>query len=155
LKANTLEDELLSLKAMYGLASVPKLAGEIEILSSQEPYGSAAGNSSAPASGSSNATYVQYNTPSEVVRLYTDGRKEISKLSPGDNGFLVGKFGSEVVETELPNLLLSPVMKKPAAARKKPAASAPTAANKKKKRKRKKKKKNKKKKKKQSSFQAH
>lgn len=122
----TLDDDLTSLRALYGLGPPKAEVGHIEVLSSQEQNSSAAGPSLV-SSSSTQAEFVQYETPTEVVRLYQGGEKIVSKLSQGDNGFAVAKFGSEVVQTELPNLLLLPLMKKPAAAMKRPAA-APAAA---------------------------
>jgi len=118
----TLDDDLSSLRALYGLGPPKAVVGHIEVLSSQEQSSSAAGPSLV-CSSSTEAEFVQYQTPTEVVRLYQGGEKIVSKLSQGDNGFAVAKFGSEVVQTELPNLLLLPLMKKPAAAMKRPAAA--------------------------------
>ena len=123
----TVEDELASLRALYGLAGPPSASAEIEILSSQEPSCSAAGASAVSGSSSNKVQFVQYETPEEVVRLYPCGKKVASKLRSGPNGFAVASFDEDVVQTEFPNLLLLPVMRKPAAAMKKPSAA--NAAN--------------------------
>ena len=55
-------------------------------------------------------------------RQYVDGRRSSAPLLAGPDGFATATFGSEVVVTEVPNLLLA-VKKKPAAALKKPASA--------------------------------
>ena len=110
-----LEDQLNELRASYGLAIQPSKV-VVEILSSQEEV---------PSEPVAPAGYIQYMTPTEMIRLHKDGRKEVGKLVPGKNGFAVAVFGQESVATEVPSLLVTlPVMKKPAVAHKAPAAKA-------------------------------
>ena len=106
----SLEDELQELRASYGLTSQPSktvmAVSCMEIQSSQEEV------ASQPAAS---ADFIQYMTPTGMIRLHKDGSKEVGTLVPGKSGFAVAVFGKETVETEVPNLLVTlPVMKKPA-----------------------------------------
>jgi hypothetical protein len=116
-------DELDALRKLYGLPVCGK-AAVTEILSSQEDSASAAVSGVGPAD--TGCTFVQYSTPTGMVRLYNTGLKVEGKMVPGPSGFAIAKFGDEVVQTEVPNLLLTlPVTKKPAMkVYKKPACAA-------------------------------
>ena len=66
------------------------------------------------------------NGKGHIELLYPDGHIDIAPLEQGKNGFCTFKLpGCAVCETEVPNLMLEPVMKKPAARKsmRKPAAS--------------------------------
>jgi hypothetical protein len=104
----SLQDELNQLRASYGLTSQPSEL-IMDIQSSQEEI------ASLPAAS---AGFIEYMTPTSMVRLHKDGRKESGKLVPGKNGFAVAVFGKETVNTEVPNLLVTlPIIKRPASKR--------------------------------------
>ena len=114
-KKMSLEDELQELRISYGLAPHASNAF-MEIESSQEGVASQAAAS---------ASFIQYMTPTGMVRLHPDGSKEAGKLQEGKHGFAVCVFGHEIVETEVPNVLVTlPLMKRPAAAVQPPADKA-------------------------------
>ena len=55
--------------------------------------------------------------PMVMVRVHSSGTREESPLEKGEGGFCQARFGDEVVQTEVPNLMLEPlpvVFKKPA-----------------------------------------
>lgn len=100
------------------------------------------GNQAAAAQGGSSsseplAVVLEHFDPSQkaVVRVLSNGQQICSdSVRPGQHGFLEAVFGSEIVQTEIPALMLAEpaavmkaVMKKPAAAPKRPAAQASAA----------------------------
>ena len=46
--------------------------------------------------------------PMVMVRKFADGEEKRSVLEKGEGGFCIAKFGDEIVETEVPCLLLEP-----------------------------------------------
>jgi len=112
------EIELEKLRKLYGLpAAKSKADAVLEILSSQEE--------GVKSSAALPAQFVQYSTPTGFVRLLNNGQKQEAEMLEGPSGFAIAKFGNELVQTEVPNLLLSEakVMKKPATLKKPAAAS--------------------------------
>ena len=64
-----------------------------------------------------------------LTRMYASGLEKDAEMRPGPQGFCIASFGSdsEDIETEMPNLMLQSVMRKPAATEKtlkRPAAAA-------------------------------
>ena len=114
------EGELDRLRKLYGLPVEGKQALVQEVLSSQEELD----QSSAAVSATQVPKFVQYSTPTGMVRLFDNGQKQEGVMAPGTSGFAVAKFGSEDVQTEVPNILLSlPLKASGQRARKKPAAA--------------------------------
>ena len=97
------------------------------------------GNQAAAAQGGSSsseplAVVLEHFDPSQkaVVRVLSNGQQICSdSVRPGQHVFLEAVFGSEIVQTEIPALMLAEpvqaVRKKPAAAPKRPAAQASAA----------------------------
>ena len=106
----------------YGMSSVPEKPSVVCVLSSQEVWSS----QEAPApvaqaeASSSTGTAVQFVDVARcvMVRVLTNGDRVTSPLEQGSEGFACARFGDEVVQTEVPNLVLrGPVLKRPAAFR--------------------------------------
>jgi hypothetical protein len=107
-------------------------AEEIPKLGNQAAAGQGGSSSSKPL-----AVVLEHFDPSQkaVVRVLSNGQQICSdSVRPGQYGFLEAVFGSEIVQTEIPALMLAEpaavmkaVMKKPAAAPKRPAAQASAA----------------------------
>ena len=102
----------------------PKQHVEVqEIVSSQEVNRSSGSRDLVPDA----APYIQFldMKSCKLVRRYGHKRVEAT-MKAGDDGFAVAWFGDESIVTEMPNLMLEPVVcKRPAArqAKKKPAAA--------------------------------
>jgi hypothetical protein len=93
-----------------------------EILSSQEV--NRATSSKATDASEQPYTVVLNFKECKYMRRYADKVVEAT-MKPGDSGFAVAVFGDEIIQTEMPNLLLEPpVCKRPAskAPKKRPAA---------------------------------
>ena len=94
-----------------------------EIMSSQEVKRSSGSRDLVP-----NDPYIEFldMKACKLVRRYGDKLVEAT-MKPGDDGFAIAWFGDESIVTEMPNLMLEPVVfKRPAAkqVKKKPAAAA-------------------------------
>ena len=107
----------------YGMSSVPENPPAVCVLSSQEVWSSQ--DAPAPvaqeeASSSSTGTAVQFVDVARcvMVRVLTNGDRVTNPLEEGSEGFACARFGDEVVQTEVPKLVLrGPMLKRPAASR--------------------------------------
>ena len=127
-------DDATALKQRYGLPPVPDV---LEVVSSQEAICSdavvlcdrlsgihvrdeAASSSDCPAP----REQVQYFDSKALTMVRaTESGKITAKMIMGANGFAQAVFeGEEPIDTECPNVLLRPVMKRPAGVMKRPAA---------------------------------
>ena len=127
-------DDAAALRQRYGLPPVPDV---LEVVSSQETICSDAGvlcdrlseihvRDEAPSSSDRPAPrkQVQYFDSRALTMVRTtESGKITAKMIMGANGFAQAVFeGEEPIDTECPNVLLSPVMKRPAGVMKRPAA---------------------------------
>lgn len=115
--------ELERLMKIYGLPTEKSKSDAVcEVLSSQEE----GVKSSAATSATAAPTFVQYSTPTGLVRLFSNGQKQEAAMSMGPSGFAMAKFGDELIQTEVPNLLLTEprVFKRPATLKRPAAAKA-------------------------------
>jgi len=95
-----------------------------EIMSSQEISKSCSSKETKATTSTQYAQFLDMKA-CKMVRRYPDKLVE-AIMKPGDSGYALACFGTEAIQTELPNLMLEPVViKRPAAKapKKKPAAA--------------------------------
>jgi len=81
-----------------------------DVLSSQEAVGVVATPAqkpeAQPSSSASVTSWVDHDPPMRLVRANADGTREAAVLQVGESGFAFAQFGTERIETVVPNLLL-------------------------------------------------
>ena len=86
------------------------------------------GASAVKATGAKQVEHLDWSTyPPHFVRTRAEGTTS-APLLPGEDGFAIVEFDDEVVETDVPNLLLQPPVQKKPAARGRPPQKRPAAA---------------------------